>query len=937
MFVLRFDDGYKIADTVYAYNESFLEGRYPVGENGFWHSGIHVRSKKVYPIMEGFLVAYRISDEYTSIPRLEELSAEQYKKLDFSEQNLYEEFRKKYRLKTPCQYPNKLYSNSFFLIKHKVRLPAMPNRTDPNILEFFTLYTNMAPTPKPPGDYALISKDIFEKELLFYEKYVFKVKEPYFKHKYKEVNNIKIFAGSHCSFSVQDNKINKYICKFINTDIKPINPDKKSEIEVDSKEIESIWSKRRYTPKGNAILAYDSYNNIIARLNNTLEFKQDEISANRKDQTGEYFEITVNERNVNPGDNGKKPINSPTKVYVKIDDLYEGVYGEGRLRVNASILDKEMNGIMIYDEPNTGINARDILGSSSSEFELEDPQEFWTNYNKSDNFFIEIKRSSDEERRKFLCFKKRDDELADQELEVKVCEKDGYEYGKTVICAGSVPGGFEPLDHNTLLGYCAQRFPEYKEFYDLVLFFDRENDKFFNNQALTGYIIPKGTMLYKKQTINNKIQFSPDNEKSKEEITVLEYESLKETGTAAQTEYCRFYHNGKIQYLPLSQLENFKKGNILDWNEEFIKLGVITDNDKIMNEISKLIVEYYKARNITEIWTVIEANFTNIKTQELALIRREKRKLVCRHPLEWDKTLYENNTVPWWLRVNRNDKQFSEEIEAVEIWNGLSGKTIEGLDLSKNDFVFAHPVYFADYLDREGILTRQRIRDLIMVQDKVMALNCLKPNTGKGIYNTGGATFCNHAVYLTVQAVDANYKEFIGKTNSYYGDRVLYNGDTPPDDFKKLDTNFQAELGQYNYRISNLWCDILKKQAENGILVKLNKENEKHEVGEKKAQEYANMGYVVVAAWKNEKPGKDNAPHFATVRPGYKYNPEKGPILANVGGTNGIRDVNKGFVDVPRENINWYYNPNQNFRDNVKKYFEDMLDKLGKNSKRAIV
>jgi len=50
--------------------------------------------------------------------------------------------------------------------------------------------------------------------------------------------------------------------------------------------------------------------------------------------------------------------------------------------------------------------------------------------------------------------------------------------------------------------------------------------------------------------------------------------------------------------------------------------------------------------------------------------------------------------------------------------------------------------------------------------------------------------------------------------------------------------------------------------AARGILVKLTEEQ---------AQEYANMGYVVMAAWKNLNTGDGSrSPHYATVRPGYK-------------------------------------------------------------------
>jgi hypothetical protein len=113
----------------------------------------------------------------------------------------------------------------------------------------------------------------------------------------------------------------------------------------------------------------------------------------------------------------------------------------------------------------------------------------------------------------------------------------------------------------------------------------------------------------------------------------------------------------------------------------------------------------------------------------------------------------------------------------------------------------------------------------------------------------------------------------------------------------------ELKAGECPYKPTNLWCDILAEQAKRGILT---------ELGEQEAQEKANGGYVVIGAWKNTN-GSDGPPHFVTVRPGFKVDPENGPMLANVGATNGIKPVSDGFGLNKRENICWYYNPNQDY------------------------
>jgi hypothetical protein len=79
------------------------------------------------------------------------------------------------------------------------------------------------------------------------------------------------------------------------------------------------------------------------------------------------------------------------------------------------------------------------------------------------------------------------------------------------------------------------------------------------------------------------------------------------------------------------------------------------------------------------------------ETEELAAY---KRRLVCKHPLEWDKSLYGRNT----------DEHFKSVIGAIDIWKSIRDKRMPGF--SKNAFWFAHPVYFINHWDRcRSILT----------------------------------------------------------------------------------------------------------------------------------------------------------------------------------------------------------------------------------------
>jgi hypothetical protein len=195
------------------------------------------------------------------------------------------------------------------------------------------------------------------------------------------------------------------------------------------------------------------------------------------------------------------------------------------------------------------------------------------------------------------------------------------------------------------------------------------------------------------------------------------------------------------------------------------------------------------------------------------------------------------------------------------------------------------------------------------IQDAVIALRCLLINH-KGIYPENykttpvpnGQTYCNHAAYLTVLALDNKFANFTGKPNGAFPE--------PPD------------ANTYGYRNSNYWCDFLREQAGKGILVECTGTATEKEA---KAQEKANEGYVVIAAWKNTKPKAEGggSPHFATVRPGFEANSVFGAKIANVGGTNNVMWRSEGFPGIQTDEIHWYYNPNQDFQykpDIIQKY-----------------
>jgi hypothetical protein len=59
---------------------------------------------------------------------------------------------------------------------------------------------------------------------------------------------------------------------------------------------------------------------------------------------------------------------------------------------------------------------------------------------------------------------------------------------------------------------------------------------------------------------------------------------------------------------------------------------------------------------------------------------------------------------------------------------------------------------------------------------------------------------------------------------------------------------------------------------------------------------------VIIGYGKNTS-GSNGPPHFATVRPGFSKHPQYGPMLANMGKSNGIKWVPQGVGTEKRNRI----------------------------------
>ena len=267
-----------------------------------------------------------------------------------------------------------------------------------------------------------------------------------------------------------------------------------------------------------------------------------------------------------------------------------------------------------------------------------------------------------------------------------------------------------------------------------------------------------------------------------------------------------------------------------------------------------------------------------------------------------------------WSQVKLNPLKIDHPEETADLWkklyiwkkNGKSSLLPKEISDS-NRFIYFHPDYFENWLFDLHRCFAERlasVQNLIMEDWRMKQGNC-------GVYyeSTGFAgTFCNHAVYETIKQVDKNYLSF------------LLNIDEPPWNLEKyknkdfislLKKNGSLNKENYIYKESNLWCDILEFQSqkikEAGIC----------KITAEQAFYMAQLGYVVIACWKNlTLKGTDSnvnySPHYVTVRPSdysVKYSTENDIKVAHVGvSDNEERSLKEAFRGKGNEKNKKKYN-----------------------------
>lgn len=339
------------------------------------------------------------------------------------------------------------------------------------------------------------------------------------------------------------------------------------------------------------------------------------------------------------------------------------------------------------------------------------------------------------------------------------------------------------------------------------------------------------------------------------------------------------------------RLDEVKKGVLVSPNDYFTFVSY--DDLKIVDEETDAQKKREKLREIFD-------EETNVKNEDFTYGAFE-------HPSEW------NKDVSACKRLGLKQKYIKKKLA---IWdNNYYNKSLPDEIKDCRKFTFFYKSQFETFLTD---LHQSYASRLIKVQDMVMHKYSYKQgNLGLyeyvyGFKSQNSQTFCNHAVFETIINVDGNFNNFTKKTAK----KENISRDPTKEDFPEC-----PDTKKYKYKPSNYWCDVLEEQSENSEETGICK------ITAEQAFYMAQLGYVVIAAWKNLTPyeGKEEvnySPHFVTVRPSRfekKFKSIESIEVAHVGeADNEVRNLLGAFKSAgnkkkKKDEVVFYCNINQKF------------------------
>jgi hypothetical protein len=200
-----------------------------------------------------------------------------------------------------------------------------------------------------------------------------------------------------------------------------------------------------------------------------------------------------------------------------------------------------------------------------------------------------------------------------------------------------------------------------------------------------------------------------------------------------------------------------------------------------------------------------------------AITHENKRMMICKHPLEWDKELYPQEELKKFAPLASGGQRFeafSKLVETLDIWSGVKGKA--GLP-EENSLYYAHPIFFINRLQLAGLLNRY-----IKVSDNIKGLanitsfyNAIADIARNEYAQDGEDTKCNLFVHKILKDYfhDDIYKKVFPNRTSMLANE-LYNH------FEANDKIFE--------NINNQGIETIQEMADNGDLILMSYTHKPH-------------------------------------------------------------------------------------------------------------
>lgn len=159
-----------------------------------------------------------------------------------------------------------------------------------------------------------------------------------------------------------------------------------------------------------------------------------------------------------------------------------------------------------------------------------------------------------------------------------------------------------------------------------------------------------------------------------------------------------------------------------EWDKFFYDETDIEDSGIICNRTyfftkydkSKLLKDLYMANAEHDFITEDELNMVYGNKGDFpgaADLREEIRKIVCKHPIEFDESIFDNISKEsskhkdWGCHIIRKE-DFDNSLKTSDVWkNGLQK------EFKKNKLFFVHPLYFLSHLQKSGVLEINPYKD----------------------------------------------------------------------------------------------------------------------------------------------------------------------------------------------------------------------------------